>query len=99
MIKLFIDKYYSGMMIFNARNDEQALRELGSKLIGTGQASQSIAVVKTKMRKLDYCIYIEDISMNQSLSKAESYLRYIMQNGLLIEGNQLKAAPYITTIM
>lgn len=70
MIKLFIDKYYGGNMIFNARNDEQALRELGSKLIGIGQASQSTVGAKTKVKKLDYCIYIEDISMNQSLSKA-----------------------------
>jgi hypothetical protein len=99
LIKLFIDKYFTGQMMIKGNNEELALRELSKKLIGMGETSPHTTSSQAMMRKLDYCIYIEDVSCNQKLTKLEKYLLYIIQNGIIIEGLHLRAAPLITTII
>lgn len=69
MIKLFVDKHFNGQMIIRGDNEEQALRELGKKLTGMGNTSQQLVSSQTSMQKLDYCIYIDDVSCELKLTK------------------------------
>lgn len=98
MIRLFIDKHFNGQLVLRGSNEDSALREVSKKLVGMGDAplpQQGQAL----QRKLDYCIYVEDVSCCPRLTKLEKYLHYIIQNGACIEGLHLRAAPTITTIL
>jgi hypothetical protein len=91
MLRLFIDRYFNGQMVVRGSSEEAALREVSKKLVGMGEAPA--------LRKLDYCIYVEDVSCLPRLSKLEKYLHFIVQNGVCIEGLHLRTAPTITTIL
>lgn len=51
------------------------------------------------IKKLDYVIYVEDVSAQPLLSPTEKYLRYVISQGVYIEGSQLRTAPIITPIL
>jgi hypothetical protein len=96
MIRLFVDKYFAGQMVLRGSNEDAALREASKKLVGMGDVPQQL---HSPMRKLDFCIFVEDVSCSPRLTKLEKYLHYIIQNGACIEGLHLRAAPTITTIL